>query len=293
MLYLIGGTVGRVAVFVDAGYLFAQGSVSLTENKVPRVNLSLAARSVVEEIRNLASETCSNCDLLRIYWYDGVITGTPISADQAAIADLDDTKLRLGFINSHGQQKGVDSLIVTDMIELARQKAISDAILLSGDEDVRIGVQIAQNYGVRVHLLGIHPARGSQSRTLRQEADTTHEWDAETVRKFLTVRSEPDVDEILECRTKAKPAPVKSSPVEPMGLDVSQELLIVVNGIVDALTEPDISSIESYWKSERGVPAEFDKKLLGVSRDKLGRNCERDEIRFLRATFSELVKKKK
>lgn len=88
-----------------------------------------------------------------------------------------------------GQQKGVDSLIATDPIELARQRAISEAVLLSGDEDVRVGVQIAQNYGVLVHLLGIHPARGPQSPTFRQEADTRSEWDKLTVEKFLSLRS--------------------------------------------------------------------------------------------------------
>ena len=85
-------------------------------------------------------------------------------------------KVRLGFINSAGQQKGVDSLIVTDLIGLARQKAICDALLISGDEDVRIGVQIAQNYGVRVHLLGIAPSRANQSIQLVHEADTSQEW---------------------------------------------------------------------------------------------------------------------
>ena len=72
-------------------------------------------------------------------------------------------KLRLGIVNLAGQQKGVDSLIVTDLVELARNHAITDAILLSGDEDLRIGVQIAQSFGVRVHLIRIEPTRGSQS----------------------------------------------------------------------------------------------------------------------------------
>lgn len=44
--------------------------------------------------------------------------------------------------------------------------------------DLRVGVQQAQEYGVRVHLLDIKPARGSQSIFLLQEADTIHEWDA-------------------------------------------------------------------------------------------------------------------
>ena len=88
---------------------------------------------------------------------------------------LDNVKLRLGQLNSAGQQKGVNSLIVTDLMELARNKAISDAVVVTGDEDIRIGVQIAQSHGVRVHLLGIGGAtnKGSQSLTLQTaEADT-------------------------------------------------------------------------------------------------------------------------
>jgi len=88
-------------------------------------------------------------------------------------------------VNSVGEQKGVDSLIVTDMIALARNRAISDAVLVSGDEDLRVGVQQAQEFGVRVHLVGIKPSRGSQSLFLLQEADTTHEWAADDISKFL------------------------------------------------------------------------------------------------------------
>ncbi len=84
------------------------------------------------------------------------------TAEQQDLADSDDVKLRLGVIAYTGRQKGVDSLIVTDLIELARNHAITDALLLSGDEDVRIGVQIAQTYGVRVHLLGVQPAADNQ-----------------------------------------------------------------------------------------------------------------------------------
>lgn len=152
----------RIAVFVDAGYLFAQGSVALTGSKKPRADLALDAPAVISEFRSLCAKKAAGCSLLRIYWYDGAL-GARLSSDQALLARLDDVKVRLGFINTSGQQKGVDSLIVTDLIELARQKAICDAMLLSGDEDVRVGVQIAQNYGVRLHLLGIHPTRGSQS----------------------------------------------------------------------------------------------------------------------------------
>jgi len=126
------------------------------------------------------------------------------------LAHTDHIKLRLGMLNSQGEQKGVDSLIVTDLIELARNRAITDAVLLSGDEDVRIGVQIAQCFGVRVHLLGIVPSRGSQSQQLLREADTTAEWDAGTVATFLALRPTP-----------AWTAPIAASPYGPQGAHAS------------------------------------------------------------------------
>lgn len=144
----------------------------------------------MSKLRAIAESKTNNASLLRIYWYDGVLN-RGLSPEQQGLADMDDVKLRLGLVNAQGQQKGVDSLIVTDLVELARNHAIADAILLSGDEDVRIGVQIAQSFGVRIHLVGTEPSRGSQSRYLTQESDTTTEWSKVDIGEFLTLK--PDV----------------------------------------------------------------------------------------------------
>jgi hypothetical protein len=125
----------RCAVFVDAGYLFAQGSVAIAGSKKPRSELLLDPPIVIDELIALARTKAEDCRILRVYWYDGAIGGSRPTSDQALVANLDNVKLRLGFINSYGQQKGVDSLIVTDLIELARLKSITDALLLSGDHD--------------------------------------------------------------------------------------------------------------------------------------------------------------
>ncbi|MFD2184320.1 hypothetical protein [Rhodoplanes azumiensis] len=121
------------------GYLFAQGSVALTGARQPRSSLVLDAPRAIAAITNFACERASGCDFLRAYWYDGA-SFKGLTIEQDGIAHLDNVKLRLGLLNSAGEQKGVDSLIVTDMIELARLGAICDAVLLSGDEDVRVGV---------------------------------------------------------------------------------------------------------------------------------------------------------
>jgi hypothetical protein len=155
----------------------------------------------------------TGCDLLRIYWYDGV-TAKGLTADHQKIASCNDIKIRLGFINSAGQQKGVDSLIVTDLVELARNRATCDAVLVAGDEDTRIGVQIAQSYGVRIHLLGIHPARSNQSKQLIQEADTISEWTRDVVMSFLSVV--PGLGSVDESRATGFPCanytPVSGAP---------------------------------------------------------------------------------
>ena len=131
----------RTAVFVDAGYLFAQGSVALSGKKLSRGGLEFEAAQAAESVAELAT-TISGVPLLRIYWYDGTSTGP--TAQHISLAHLAGVKVRLGFVNKAGEQKGVDSLIVTDMISLARNRAMTDAVLLSGDEDLRVGVQQAQ-----------------------------------------------------------------------------------------------------------------------------------------------------
>lgn len=157
----------RTAIMVDAGYFFASASALLSQSGQKKRNLlTLDEKAAVAALKSQAKKLTNDSPVLRIYWYDGAGRTGP-SAEHARIANCDDIKLRLGFLNSAGQQKGVDSLIVTDLVELARNHAISDVLLMSGDEDVRIGVQLAQSFGVRVHLLGVEPCRGSQSVQLR------------------------------------------------------------------------------------------------------------------------------
>ena len=58
------------------------------------------------------------------------------------------------------------------MITLAQHQAITEVVLVSGDEDLHEAVRTVQDYGVRVVLVGITAARGfNQSRELVCEAD--------------------------------------------------------------------------------------------------------------------------
>lgn len=277
----------RVAVFVDAGYLFAQGSVELCGAKLTRARVTLDYEGVVAALKAFAEET-SSLSLLRIYWYDGTSQGP--TSQHIALAEQTNVKVRLGFVNSFGQQKGVDSLIVTDMITLARNRAMAACVLLSGDEDLRVGVQQAQEYGVRVHLLGIKPARGSQSIFLLQEADTTHQWDASDLTAFMTCdRSTSPPPQSVDAGNAALVA--ASETVTPSALpdEVARQ---VATDVPDAEVATLVASIRATGRR----PREIDAKLLALSRNRLGDSLDpsqKERVReaFLRALESRLTER--
>jgi uncharacterized LabA/DUF88 family protein len=160
----------RSAVFVDAGYLLAAGGLVCCGTK-HRAAFHCDYEALVRALGRLAIESCG-LSVLRIYWYDGAPEASPL-ADHLRVAHLPDVKLRLGRL-VRGEQKGVDSLIVRDLMTLARERAIAAAYLVSGDEDIREGVAAAQDMGVRVALVGVPVGGGqkhNQAPTLVREAD--------------------------------------------------------------------------------------------------------------------------
>lgn len=262
----------RAAVFVDAGYLFAQGSVVLSGKKLPRGNVKFDSEQAAKALTDLAARTV-NLPLLRTYWYDGTSTGP--TSQHLSLAHLAGIKVRLGFVNSAGEQKGVDSLIVTDMITLARNGAMTDAILLSGDEDLRVGVQQAQEYGVRVHLVGIKPGRGNQSLFLLQEADTTLELGVDDLSAFLSVKTGQTEE------TETEQSQKNSSKAGSVDAVLTQ----VANEVAAAVPATDLEAlIEAILKSGQ-TPREFDGPLLGKSRTRLGAYLDSSQKTEIRALF--------
>lgn len=161
------------AIFVDAGYLFSGGSDLLFGESVKRSRLELREpQSLIERIMGTVNEWWDGdpLRLLRIYWYDGAVGGVP-SAAQVAIGDLPRVKLRLGRL-THSGQKGVDGLIILDLITLARNRAVDVAVLISGDEDLRESALHAQSFGLTMIVAGFAATpRQGQSLLLLREAD--------------------------------------------------------------------------------------------------------------------------
>jgi len=259
----------RTAVFVDAGYLFAEGSRLIAGEKLLRGELHLEHDAVLKLLAALTQEL-TGLPLLRVYWYDGASTGpTP---QQLALAYRPSVKLRLGFVNQQGQQNGVDSLIVTDLINLARNRAMTDALLMTGDDDIRVGVQQAQEFGVRVHLLGISPSRENQSGALVQEADGVRELSDPEIRSFLTLSPSASV-------------PPSGAPASGRASAASEDLSNVARKMASDLSPEEIYAVlqESAGGS---VPAQIDRRLLVAGSLALGGvELTSDQKRQLRVAF--------
>jgi uncharacterized LabA/DUF88 family protein len=180
----------RVALFVDAGFLVAEAGGICCDTKV-RADLAVDYDPLIKRLIELAVED-SGERLLRVYWYDAAREGIPIR-DHLQVAQLDDVKLRLGRLVHHEgrvEQKGVDSLIIRDLMTLARERAIATAYVVGGDEDLREGVAAAQDMGARVAVIGIE---GAVAGTLRMEADRGLTLDAGFLGPFFSLkRAEPD-----------------------------------------------------------------------------------------------------
>lgn len=176
----------KSAILVDAGYALAQGGLVVCGTK-RRADFDCAYEPLIDALNTLATEHCS-LQTLRLYWYDGARDRIP-TPDHLRIGNLPYVKVRLGRIGQDGKQKGVDALIYRDLMTLAREKAISRAYLVSGDEDLREGVVAAQDLGVQVVVIGLAKTGGkstSQSRELVREADEHIILDSDFLADFFS-----------------------------------------------------------------------------------------------------------
>ncbi|QSB05928.1 NYN domain-containing protein [Natronoglycomyces albus] len=166
-----GASSRRYAMLIDVGYLYAAGAEVLLD-ATSRRDYRVDAENLIAGLIAAGQDKLPDGELLRLYWFDAARDRVP-TVDQRVIAQMEFVKVRLGNLNARGQQKGVDAMIRSDLEQLARHHAVNEAILLAGDEDMVPAVEIAQAYGVRVHLWGVEPPYGTnQAERLVWEADT-------------------------------------------------------------------------------------------------------------------------
>jgi uncharacterized LabA/DUF88 family protein len=315
----------RYAIFVDAGYLYAASGALLLE-ATSRREYRVAAEKLIQALTDHADKLLVG-ELLRLYWYDAAPRRQP-TVDQRVIANLPLVKLRLGNLNAQGQQKGVDAQLRADLEALARHRAVTDAVLLAGDEDMLPAVEAAQRYGVRVHLWGVEPTHGSnQAEWLVWESDTVEVLPADFLRPYfgkagvLTVPAAatttaaeeaptaprasrvPSPAQVFAGRPPIKQIPPTVKPAAPAGG-------VPAPGVADGKLGPDRvhmleigEHVAQKWIFERGqdnirdllpgpiLPPVIDKELLIEAEKELGRSLRpyQEARTWLRDGFWERV----
>ncbi|MEV6958543.1 NYN domain-containing protein [Streptomyces sp. NPDC051207] len=163
----------RCIVLVDAGYLLG-AAASLLAGEPSRSRITVDHTALIQGLRERA-EAETERPLLRIYWFDGAPDRVP-QPEHRRLRVMPRVTVRLGALTrSDGRwaQKGVDAAMHAELTELARNRACSDIVLVTGDGDLLPGMMAAKEHGVAVHLWAVQAADGdyNQSEDLVAEAD--------------------------------------------------------------------------------------------------------------------------
>lgn len=167
-----------VMAFVDAGYLTAGARKKLKLPSTPHID----GRQLTTWA-SMAWTSRRGGDVLRTYVYDAEYPAAAIEyPDQRAYFDAlgaqPGIRLRLGHLveRSAGspraawQQKGVDTLLVLDLVRLAQQRAFDTALIIAGDRDLAEGLRVvADDHARRVILYSVEGS--APAKELVQAAD--------------------------------------------------------------------------------------------------------------------------
>ena len=177
-----------------------------------RESVSWDYPGVLQVLKNVACDR-TGLPLLRCYWYEATPEGHH-SAEHNTLADLPGVKLRLGRMRP-GHGEGVEGEIRRDLTTLARNRAISDALVMSAEEDLAQVIAEVQDLGVRVVLVHIGAPGWTASAVLRQECDDIVEISEAHLRPSmeLVVGAEPVSEEGRQAVSRAvRPPTVTGRP---------------------------------------------------------------------------------
>jgi uncharacterized LabA/DUF88 family protein len=182
--------VDRCIVLVDAGYLLG-AAASLLAGDSSRSRITVDHAALIQGLRERA-ESDTERPLLRIYWFDGAPDRVP-QPEHRRLRVMPRVTVRLGALTrSDGRwaQKGVDAAMHAELTELARNRACSDVVLVTGDGDLLPGMMAAKEHGVAVHLWAVQAADGdyNQSEDLVAEADERRVLDRAWITKAVRAK---------------------------------------------------------------------------------------------------------
>ncbi|MET8979813.1 NYN domain-containing protein [Streptomyces sp. NPDC004539] len=251
----------RCIVLVDAGYLLG-AAASLLAGEPSRSRITVDHSALVQGLREQA-ESDTERPLLRIYWFDGAPDRVP-QPEHRRLRVMPRVTVRLGALTrSDGRwaQKGVDAAMHAELTELARNRACSDIVLVTGDGDLLPGMMAAKEHGVAVHLWAVQAADGdyNQSEDLVAEADERRVLDRTWITKAVRAKESggvcapppvprPEIAAILGAPLPDAPRPPVPEPHEHPSADA--------NGSADRVPAP------------KGIPTPKDLAALRASGEK-------------------------
>ncbi|WP_328945140.1 NYN domain-containing protein [Streptomyces sp. NBC_00250] len=216
--------VDRCVVLVDAGYLLG-AAASLLAGEPARSRITVDHAGLIQQLRQRA-EAETALPLLRIYWFDGAPDRVP-QPEHRRLRVMPRVTVRLGALTrSDGRwaQKGVDAAMHTELTELARNRACSDIVLVTGDGDLLPGLMSAKEHGVAVHLWAVQAADGdyNQSEDLVAEADERRVLDRTWITRAVRAK---DLTGICSPPPAPRPeiAAILSAPLPEAALAASAE----------------------------------------------------------------------
>ncbi|GGY92339.1 NYN domain-containing protein [Streptomyces nitrosporeus] len=214
----------RCVVLVDAGYLLG-AAASLLAGEPARSRITVDHAALIQGLRERA-EADTEQPLLRIYWFDGAPDRVP-QPEHRRLRVMPRVTVRLGALTrSDGRwaQKGVDAAMHAELTELARNRACSDVVLVTGDGDLLPGLMSAKEHGVAVHLWAVQAADGdyNQSEDLVAEADERRVLDRAWITKAVRAK---DIGGVCAPTPAPRPeiAAILSAPLPEAALAASAE----------------------------------------------------------------------
>ena len=187
------------AIFIDAGFLLAVGGMQTAGTSL-RSATTVNFEPLIEGIRRCTQEF-SGLPTLRTYWYDASKDAL-FTEQHKRIGMISGVKVRLGRMSVDGTQKGVDLKLGLDLVGIARNRGVNTVFLLSGDDDLAEAVEAAQDFGVKVILVGFE--------------DSTHRLGVTSVAEHLALRVDSIItlpaELVRACFTKQE----KAAPLSPV-----------------------------------------------------------------------------
>ncbi|MEU6930267.1 NYN domain-containing protein [Streptomyces sp. NPDC046374] len=265
--------VDRCVVLVDAGYLLG-AAASLLAGEPARSRITVDHAALIQQLRERA-EADTELPLLRIYWFDGAPDRVP-QPEHRRLRVMPRVTVRLGALtrtDGRWAQKGVDAAMHTELTELARNRACSDIVLVTGDGDLLPGLMSAKEHGVAVHLWAVQAADGdyNQSEDLVAEADERRVLDRAWITRAVRAK---DLSGL--CATPPVPRPeiaaILSAPLPESALAASAERAAAAGATHEALRTdgggpPDPEQGDAEAVNGSVIPAPSSAKTVPTPKD--------------------------